>query len=408
MKSKPFLSIMLLFVLVNIPFLSSVWASSVMWSRSYGGADTDYAEAVIQTSDGGYALAGSSQSFGAGKSEFWLVKTDSLGKMEWNQTYGHTLASSVLQTGDGGYIIGGFDSEGAKLVKTDSSGNMEWTKNYGGGESVNSMIQTSDGGYALAGMTGFDSVYATDFWFAKTDALGNMQWNRTYDWTTTEWVNSVIQTSDGGYALIGVTTLGGGMTHWKLVKTDSEGNMEWNKGYGSVDKDEGHAVFQTDDGGYMLGGWMWSRSNGGGPTFALVKTDSVGNMIWNKTYDGGTAWSMVQTSDGGYALAGAVKLVKTDSEGNMQWSQIYSRHDSFNSVIQTSDGGYALAGTIILLVDDIPYDNDAWLIKTDSEGIIPEFPSWTQLLIMLVAVMAVAVVYRHNLNKQGQGRFDVI
>ena len=107
---------------------------------------------------------------------------------------------------------------------------------------------------------------------------------------------------------------------------------------------------------------------------------------------------MVQTSVGGYALAGGVKLVKTDSEGNMQWSQIYSRHDSFNSVIQTSDGGYVLAGTIIILVDDIPYDNNAWLIKTDAEGIIPEFPSLTPLLIMLVAVAVLGVTYRRKLN----------
>jgi len=373
-----------------------VRASFIVWNKTYGGADTDLAEEVIQTSDGGYAFVGSTRSFSADGNEFWLVKTDSLGNMEWNNTYGSGMVSSVLQTSDGGYTFAG----GARLVKTDSEGNMQWTKNYGGGETVNSIIQTSDGGYALAGRTDFDSAWTTDFWFAKTDELGNMQWNRTYDWTTTEWVNSVIQTSDGGYALIGVTTLGGGMTHWKLIKTDSEGNMEWNKGYGSIDKDEGHAVIQTGDGGYMLGGWMWSRSNGGGPTFALVKTDSVGNMIWNKTYDGGTAWSMVQTSDGGYALAGGVKLVKTDSEGNMQWSQIYSRHDSFNSVIQTSDGGYVLAGTIIILVDDIPYDNNAWLIKTDVEGIIPEFSSLTPLLIMAVAAVALSLTYRRKLQNR--------
>jgi hypothetical protein len=405
MASKLLLLIMSLFVLFNFPLVGSVETSAVVWSRTYGGVDSDRVNTIIQAIDGGYALAGATQSFDNSSNQIWLIKTDSLGNMQWNKTYGTGLASSLVQTSDGGYIIGGYNSEGARLIKTNAEGNIEWTKNYGGGESVYTMVQTSDGGYAMAGSTDFDAAYTTDFWFAKTDAVGNLLWNRTYiRGGTTEWVNSVIQTSDRGYALIGVSTLGGGMTQWKLIKTDSAGNQEWSKGYGSIDKDEGHAVIQTSDGGYVLGGWMWTRSNGGGPIFALVKTDSAGNMQWNKTYGGGTAWSMVQTSDGGYALAGAVKLVKTDSEGNMQWSQIYSRHDTLKSVIQTNDGGYALVGTSIVLVDNVPTDNDAWFIKTAPDGTIPEFPSWIPLLIMLFSFTVIAVIYRHTLHKANHRR----
>jgi hypothetical protein len=398
MSSKFLLSIML-FVLLTSVFVAFVDASSVVvWNQTYGGADSDLVNEIIQTTDGGYALVGMTQSFGESY-QIWLIKTDPLGNLEWNKTYGTGVSSSVVQHSDGGYIIGGYDSKGAMLIRTDPEGNIIWNKSYGGGNNVNSMIQTTDGGYALVGNTDFDQFYTTDFWFAKTDASGNMEWNRTYgDKGIADWANSVIQTFDGGFALIGVTTLGGGMTQWRLIKTDAEGKLEWSKGYGSIDKDEGHGVIQTSDGGYILGGWMWSRSNGGGPIFALLKTNSVGNQQWNKTYDGGTAWSLVQTRDGGYALAGAVKLVKMDSDGNMQWSQIYSRHDSLKSVIQTSDGGYALAGGRMVFIDDEPIDYDAWLIKTAPDGTIPEFPS--NMILVFVFVFFLVTSFTIVLSKK--------
>jgi len=387
---KKFTLTVALFGLLMFSLAIPVGASSTMWSQTYGGADWDSVESVIQTSDGGYALAGRTKSFGSGGYEFWLVKTDSLGNMEWNRTYGNGSANSIVQTSDGGYFIAG----GAKLVKTDSAGNMQWNKTYGGG-SANSMVQTSDGGYALAGYTNFIAVPSAlnaDFWLAKTDALGNMQWNKTYARGAYDRAQSLIQTSDDGYALIGITTLGAGETDFLLVKTDSAGDMEWNKTYGSQDKDEGHAIVQTSDGGYALAGLMWNRSGSAG----LIKTDSAGNIQWKRNYDGGSAWSMALTSDGGYIIA-CSKLVKTDSEGNIQWNQPYG---SAHSVIQTSDGGYALAGIVIF--EGI--SSDAWLIKTDSEGIIPEFPSWTPLLIMLLTVTVVVVIYRRNLHKCNQGR----
>jgi hypothetical protein len=177
----------------------------------------------------------------------------------------------------------------------------------------------------------------------------------------------------------------------------------WSQTYGGADWDSVESVIQTSDGGYALAG-MTRSFGSGGYDFWLVKTDSLGNVEWNKTYGVGKASSMVQTSDGGYALAGP-PLVKTDSEGNMQWNQTYGEYWSgTTSVIQTSDNGYALAGTGIIVILDAPSDSDAWLIKTDSEGIIPEFPSWTPLLIMLLAVVAVALIYRRSLHKHDRGR----
>ena len=368
-----FLSIIVLFVLLALQLIVQAGASSTMWIQTYGGADWDSVESVIQTSDGGYALAGRTKSFGSGSYLFWVIKTDSLGNVEWNKTYGAGSALSIVQTSDGGYTIAG-----SMLVKTDSEGNMQWNRSYGG----TAMVQTSDGGYALAG---------GEFWLAKTDALGNMQWERNYDGPERDAAQCVIQTSDGGYAIAGTTRPGSGEGDFMLVKTDSSGDMEWSKTYGSQDKDEAHVVVQTSDGGYALAGLMWNRSGG---EAGLIKTDSAGNMQWKRNYGEGSAWAMALTSDGGYIIA-CSSLVKIDSEGNIQWNQPYE-YGSAHCVIQTSDGGYALAGTSRIIIDDDLAGYYAWLIKTDPEGNIPEFPSWT-IMPLVVATTLIAIYFKKKI-----------
>jgi predicted secreted protein len=142
---------------------------------------------LIQTSDGGYALAGSTQSFGAGSWDFWLVKTDAAGNAQWNRTYGGTS-----------------DDEAYALV------------------------QTVDGGYALAGYTGSIGAGYYDFWLVKTDASGNEQWNKTYGGTGDDDASALVQTGDGGYALAGRTeSFGAGNYDFWLVKTDVESGLAW-------------------------------------------------------------------------------------------------------------------------------------------------------------------------------------
>jgi hypothetical protein len=374
-----FLSSIVLFVLLVSQFVVQAEVSSTMWIQTYGGDGYDRAEAVIQTSDGGYAIAGRTGSFGSGGYEFWLIKTDSLGNIEWNKTYGSGSAYSVVQTSDGGYAIAG-----SMLVKTDSEGNMQWNSSYSG----TAMIQTSDGGYVLAGSTIISPAVEADFRLVKTDALGYIQWNKTYPRGAYDLAESVIQTSDGGYAIAGLTRPGVGEGDFLLIKTDSSGDMEWSKTYGSQDKDEGHVVVQSSDGGYVLTGLMCNRSGGDA---GLVKTDSAGNMQWKRNYGEGIAWAMALTSDGGYIVA-CSSLVKIDSEGSIQWSQPYE-YGSPRCVVQTSDGGYALAGTQMVIADDAPTGSYAWIIKTDSEGNIPEFPSWT-IVPLVVATTLIAIYFK--------------
>ncbi|MFQ5868818.1 MAG: T9SS type A sorting domain-containing protein, partial [Candidatus Zixiibacteriota bacterium] len=200
------------------------------WSRTYGGSAYDYGLSVQQVSDG-YIIAGHTQSFGAGSSDVYLVKTDSSGNTLWSRTYGGSSGdwgNSVEQTSDGGYIIaGGTQSFGAGLhdfylVKTDSSGDTLWTHTYGGGsyEEAHSVQQTADGGYIIAGYTDSFGAGSQDCYVLETDSAGGTLWTRTYGGSAYDWGNSVQQTSDGGYIIAGDTqSFGAGNGDVYLIKT---------------------------------------------------------------------------------------------------------------------------------------------------------------------------------------------
>jgi len=390
--------IVLLFAILSttLAFVSLGCASGTppeeTWNKTFGGYSAERALSAQQTSDGGYILAGDTRSYGAGESDFWLVKTDLEGNKEWDATFGGTgleWAHSVQQTSDGGYILAGYTSSyGAGesdfwLVKTDSNGNKEWDRTYGGtkSDSARSVQQTSDGGYILAGDTMSYGAGSNDVWIVKTDSGGNMEWDRIFGGTDSEWVRSVQQTSDNGYILAGVTGSYGadGYNFW-LVKTDSEGNKGWDRTFGGNSDDLAESVRQTSDGGYILAGVTMSYGTGRFD-FWLVKTDSDGDKEWDRTFGGtDTEWalSVQQTSDDGYILTGVTGsygagdfwLVKTDSEGNMEWDKTFGGTDDDRAcfVQQTSDDGYILIG------DTVSYGagfRNVWLIKVGGTDTAP-------------------------------------
>jgi hypothetical protein len=417
MSSKLFLSMVLLFVLASSAPISLVGASSEMWSKTYGnGKETGYS--LIETADGGFAIAGGTGSFGAGGNDFWLVKTDAAGDMEWNRTYGgaeHESANALIKTSDGGFAMAGdTHSFGAGecdfwLVKTDANGNMEWNRTYGGlgYDYAKSLIETSDGGYAIGGsfqLDHEDPFSDQDFWLVKTDSYGNMEWNKTYGGPGYDYAD-VVETNDGGYLLAG------GAGRWLveskvwITKTDEQGNIEWEKRYGGQEHAGAKSVVKTSDGGYALAGYL-------SQDFWLIKIDGSGNINWNQTYSKSgveEAYSLVVTSDGGYALAGITTgaigkqsyidswMVKTDSSGNEIWSQTYggTGDQYLYSLIETSNGTFALAGFKTSTYAGPP---DLWLIKTDEYGNIPEFPLWTPTLLVLVVFAVVVVIYKRKLN----------
>jgi hypothetical protein len=362
-----------------------------LWTRTYGGDHLEAAHSIQQTIDGGYIIAGTTESFGAGYYDMWLVKTDENGNKEWGQTYGGYFddrAHSVQQTTDDGYIIAGrTDSFGAGdddfwLVKTDEDGNEEWNQTYGGihRDIAESVKQTTDGGYIVVGH--FETLEASylNSLIIKTDENGNEEWNLIFGGDNFSEAKSVIQATDGNYIIAGAIQSFGYNCDFLLLKIDVNGNIEWNQAYDYDFHDMANCVQQTTDGGYIIVGYT-------GPVdsydrdYLLVKTDEDGNEEWNQTYtfsNKNFAESVQQTTDGGYIIAGRNRaygssyadywIVKTDEFGNEEWNQIYNygiaTADYAESIQQTTDGGYIIGGRTYNFTT---YDSDVWLIRLGSE-----------------------------------------
>lgn len=363
-------AIVLLVSLISMSCGGGPTPPETAWAKTFGGSGNDHGHSVQQTSDGGYIIAGSTDSYGAGSADVWLIETDSSGNLAWNKTFGglgNDYGHLVQETSDGGYVIAGSTgSYGAGnddvwLIKTDSSGNLAWNKTFGGPSEDHgySVRQTSDGGYIIAGETVSYGAGNADVWLIKADSSGNETWNKTFGGSSGDYGNSVQQTPDGGYVIAGTTySYGAGSADVWMIKTDSSGNMAWNKTFGSPLHDHGSSLDRTSDGGYVIAGWTDSYGAGDYDIW-LIKTDSSGNAAWNKTLGGWNSdygWSVQQTSDGGYIVGGYtgsfgagnddVWLIKTDSLGNAVWDKTLggSNSDYGWSVQQTSDGGYIIAG----------------------------------------------------------------
>jgi len=364
--------------------------NSQKWMRTFGGKYTDCGYSVQQTSDGGYIIAGYTASFGAGWTDVYLIKTDANGNTVWTKTFGGSgeeMGYSAQQTTDGGYIIVGYTSsfgaggDDVYLIKTDENGNQVWTKTFGGtgNDCGYSVQQTSDGGFIIAGRTNILHTASSYIYLIKTDANGDTSWTKTFSGTYDNGY-SVEQISDGGYIILGTTSLFGySESDVYLIKTDSNGNTIWAKTFGGTYSDDCYSVQQTSDNGFIIAGQTYSYGAGRSDVY-LIKTDENGNQIWTKTF-GGTnydcGYSVQQTSDGGYIIAGYtysygtgdadVYLIKTDANGNRIWYNTFGRSywEEAYSVQQTSDGGYIIAGYTHSYGAG---GGDVYLIKTDASG----------------------------------------
>ncbi|WP_439883330.1 hypothetical protein ACSX1A_09175 [Pontibacter sp. MBLB2868] len=372
------------------------FSQEVVWDRTYGGDYWNVLGDMDKTSDGGYILGGTSLSGESGdkteakrgEEDFWIVKVDAEGNKEWDKTYGGSareMFSSLEQTSDGGYIIGGSslsENSGEKsgesrggfdywIIKVDAQGNLEWEKTFGGNSSdlLREIIQTSDGGYLLGGASssgvsgekGGASRGETDFWVIKLDTEGNIEWDRTYGGNTVDWLTQLQQTNDGGYIL-------GGFSDSDVSGEKSEPN------WGDIDD-------------YNVGRDYW-----------IIKIDADGKKEWDKTFGGlyeDNLFDIIQTQDGGYLLGGSSGsgiggdkseafrggefgdywIVKVDAEGNKEWDRTYGGSDSDEliSIQQTSDGGYVLGGSSFSDAsgeksENRKGDTDIWIVKINAEG----------------------------------------
>ncbi|HEY3273262.1 MAG TPA: hypothetical protein VGJ92_05845 [Methanocella sp.] len=374
--------------------------AAIVWQHRYGGQSWDEAQSVIQTNDGGYALAGMMTIIPAGQSyEYYsplaqprmmLLRTDAGGNELWNMTYGgrSSSGSSVIETKDGGFaLLGDSGSSSILLVRTDAHGNELWNRTYEWEDytSGNSVLQADDGSFIFTGGTG-RTLSEYKVIMVKTDALGNILWNRTYEQSGSG--RQMVKAADGGYAIAGNTF---------ILKTDANGNELWSKNYKSLLKDAlprasqdiivlFKAIMPSEDGGFAVAGIYGTisvnTSDGGqnnnsirtiSSTFdldyLLMKTDASGNIISARTYGQEKyqeASTAIPAGDGGYVIAGltgngtasvstsgisadtnySLYLVKVDANGNEAWAGTYKVDDNnqCTALVRARDGGYVITG----------------------------------------------------------------
>lgn len=427
--------------------------------NTIGGQSEDFFQTMSITADGGYILGGYSFSMAHGDksehnwdeeqntSDCWIVKVNANLELEWDNTIGGTNTdnvNSIKQTPDGGYILGGTSMSplsGDKsepslgpgvnsdfwVIKLDAIGNIEW-QNVIGGSSTDNLMEigiTDDGGYILGGISYSTNDYdktelnvgSVDFWVIKLNSEGNIIWQNTIGGSSSDYLETILQTSDGGYILGGYTfspvsgdkteANAGSADYW-VIKLDALGNITWQNTIGGSGADYLKAIIQTNDGGYLVGGYSQSNAGfdksenvitilGAKDDYWLVKLDALGNIEWDNTI-GGTQYDYLydlkQTTDGNYFIGGysdspiSGDKVETnfggfdywvlllDESGNIIWQNTIGgpQADVLRNVEISLDGGFVLGGSSL---SEAVYDklepfitpgynspkNDYWIIK---------------------------------------------
>jgi len=339
------------------------------WANIYPGVGARSGE-IKQTVDGGYIVANSAYGSGLGGHNLWIVKLDDTGKVTWQYVYGgsgYDFPNSIQQTTDGGFIVAGrTESFGAGVydawvIKLDRDGDVLWQKTHGGiyNDTASSIQQTQDGGYIMAGYIGHWSPdQHPDLWLLKLDPIGAVQWEKTYGGERNEHASSIKQTLDGGYIVAGHTATFGPdiySDYW-LLKIDSDGNVIWQKVMGASGHDVPYSIQQTTDGGFVVAGYSQALGAGGSDIW-IIKLDINGDVIWQRAYggtDGEFAYSIQEVSDGSLIVSGIIGhngagekdalVLNLDGNGDILWQKTYIGSSGYwgTSIQETSDRGYIL------------------------------------------------------------------
>ena len=380
---------LILFQFVFLLLISTTFAQhEILWTKTFGGSNSDGAKDIINTLDGGYALAGFTYSYGAGNCDMYLVKTDADGNMEWEKTFGGDgwdFAYALVQTEDAGFLLVGYTTSfGSQdkdiyLVKTDADGNEEWTKRYGGelAETGRDIAKTSDGGFIICGDIETGSAGENDLYIIKIDDAGNEQWNSKYGDELPEWGNSIMQTPDGGYITAGCGySFDSGNMDFYVIKTDAQGIEEWSEHYSDGPYDWANSIVRSDDGNYFVAG------NGDGDDdmmgMRIAKIDATGDKKWIRSVSEGTKHDycndMIPITNG-VILCGSSKdpntmenklyLSQVTNSATIMWKTIYDTPGiaNGNAVLGADDGCIIVAGQTS---GDGAGSFDVWLVKVNA------------------------------------------
>lgn len=385
--------------------------------KIFGGQSNDNGFDVVSTSDGGYAMTGYSNSYTNGDYDALLTKLDSNCNLQWSRVYGGTgsdQALQLIQTNDGGFALAGKSTSfgagnfDAMLVRTDANGNLLWIKSYGGSaeERFLNLRETTDHGFILAGSTHSFGHGNYDMLFIRTNSNGDTLWTKILGGTNFDQGTDAEQTTDGGFIFSGrVTGPGSTLPDVCLVKTNSGGDTLWTSVFGSAGWDEGMKVKQTFDGGYIVTGAS-TGFGGTGYDVYLNKIDGTGDITWSKRYFGNhneATYDVLQLPDSGFIITGEtesfgsnhlrrgradsfvsrniqpspiqtlgsehsnVLVIRTTANGDTLWTHTYGgqKMDEAFSIIQKQDHGFMIAGYSLSFGSD---SINFFLVNTDSVG----------------------------------------
>jgi hypothetical protein len=352
---------------------SALAQPTIFWTQYLGADLHDVGNCVRQTEDGGFIVTGSSEPLGAGYGDLLLVRTDENGVELWSRTYGGDESDRgywVEETADGGFIVTGVTNEGMYdlygdlwVLRTDANGDTLWSRVYDWGQIDRGygVYETGEGDFIVAGIhDGGFTTYIGDVLVMKLDADGNTIWMNTIHRHGRDCGYSLAPTSDGGFIVSGATAEDpyAPCGDIYLLKFNTDGDTLWTRSYGDG---LGLSVRQTSDGGYIVGGWTSSWAPGGESAY-LLKTDADGIPLWLDAWGGGSpdyGRSVVEMADGGYALAGisynglvsayGIYLVRTDADGNTvgTWNWGSEWYDQAKGITLTDDGNLLLTGLSI-------------------------------------------------------------
>ena len=394
---------------------SPTFLGEVEWMKAFGGSEEDTARVIIETTDGGYAILGTTSSMDGDitdkksvQNDYWLLKLDKEGNLQWNKTYGGSdddRGTALIQTADGGYAIAGYskssdgdasNNEGQHdhwILKLDAFGTIQWQNSFGfpGHDHTYDILQTADGGYLLSGFLditasegqGNSGKSATalhgvgEFWILKLNSEGQLTWSRYFGGTNNDRAYSVVQSQDGSFVVSGfsesddfdINNSKGSYDFW-VVKVDIDGNLVWEQSFGGSGIEESYAIAVTKDNNYVIAGKTFSydkdvTQNKGDSDVWIIKIDDNGNLLWEKTFGGinfDAAESIYPTKDGGFIISGNTRssdsdvtenfgendiwAFKINSKGTLVWEQSFggSETDLGFDAIETSDRKIVIIG----------------------------------------------------------------